>query len=33
MHRGRGSPAYEGGVFSPVLEQGSMNFYDWMHGD
>ena len=33
MYRGRGSPAYDGGVFSPVLEQGSMNFYDWMHGD
>ena len=32
MHRGRRSPAYTGGTFSPVLEAASMNFYDWMHG-
>jgi len=31
MQRGRASPAYQGGVFSPVLEQGSMNFHGWLH--
>jgi len=31
MARGRRSPAYTGGAFSPVLETGSMAFYEWMH--
>ncbi len=31
MHRGRSSPAYDGGAFSPVLEAASVNFYQWLH--
>ncbi len=33
MHRGRRSPAYTGGAFSPALEAASMNFYRWLHGE
>ena len=33
MQRGRRSPGYCGGAFSPVLETGSIAFYDWLRSD